>query len=214
MSPVHFKCLRNSAAAADVSPCCAFLKAVWPAIWPVFPVPCLFVCLCWFLFLYLLFIRRRVFLFMIFVLFNLCSSFPSPCCHVVVSWFGGFVYFSFICRLCSSSTRLLSNSLLPFYVPLFIWSDWLSFFASLSFFILTRSIPCRPSLSPASDHFRCRPFFLSFHFLSPSVAPSFWPHSSRTRFGADCLFIAPVVLSPWQPSWRPGRQGAIFGAAL
>ena len=63
--------------------------------------------------------------------------------------------------------------------------------------------PLPPSLS----------FFCSFS-LSLSVSPSLWPHSSHTRFGADCLFIAPVVLSPWQPSWRPGRQGAIFGAAL
>lgn len=47
------------------------------------------------------------------------------------------------------------------------------------------------------------PNFLSYphaSLRSPSVClslpPSFWPLSSRTRFGADCLFIAPVVLSP------------------
>ncbi len=56
-------------------------------------------------------------------------------------------------------------------------------------------------------------FFFSL-FLFLSVAPSLWPLSSHTRFGADSLFIAPVVLSLWQPSWRPGRQGAIFGAPL
>ncbi len=71
------------------------------------------------------------------------------------------------------------------------------------------------SLPPSLPLSRSTPsvFFFSL-FLFLSVAPSLWPLSSHTRFGADSLFIAPVVLSLWQPSWRPGRQGAIFGAPL
>ncbi len=101
-------------------------------------------------------------------------------------------------------------SLLSFCFPLF-FSDWP--FSTPPPLYLSPPPSLSPSLPPSLSRAPLPVFFFSL-FLFLSVAPSLWPLSSHTRFGADSLFIAPVVLSLWQPSWRPGRQGAIFGAPL
>ncbi len=108
----------------------------------------------------------------------------------------------------------------PFFLlsPLFFWLALLHPLSPPPLSLSPPSLSLSPpplSLPPSLPLSRSTPsvFFFSL-FLFLSVAPSLWPLSSHTRFGADSLFIAPVVLSLWQPSWRPGRQGAIFGAPL
>lgn len=99
------------------------------------------------------------------------------------------------------------------FFPLSLCGCFSLIFLRLFFLVCFLLLPVSPrlcivlfrsfSLSVTSSDFSL-PLFChsSFSLLSVRlsfslpVSPSFWPLSSRKRFGADCLFIAPVVLSP------------------
>lgn len=86
----------------------------------------------------------------------------------------------------------VSLSLPLFFLhPSFVKPDL--FFLSFSLFCF----PTGPSPPFPPPVLSLAPLPVSFFFASLflSVSPSLWPLSSHTRFEADSLFIAPVVLS-------------------